>query len=70
MTAENAEELCQILREVVRTHEAQLGRTDEFGQRYILDFMIEWRDKSATIRSGWIIEHDSNIPRLTTCYPL
>lgn len=70
MTADNAEELRQMLLEVVKTHEAQLGRRDEYGQRYTLDFRIEWQDKSATLRSGWIIEHDSDIPRLTTCYPL
>jgi hypothetical protein len=70
MTADNAEELCQILLEVVQTHEARLGRQDEFGQRYTLDFTIEWQNRSATLRSGWIIEHDSEIPRLTTCYPL
>ena len=70
MTAENAEELRQILLEIVRTHEAQLGRRDDFGQRYILDFTLEWQDRRARIRSGWIIEHDSNMPKLTTCYPL
>ncbi|MFB2976963.1 DUF6883 domain-containing protein [Microseira sp. BLCC-F43] len=70
MTAENAEELRQILLEVVRSHEAQLGRRDEFGQRYILDFTLEWQDRSARVRSGWIIERDSNMPKLTTCYPL
>ncbi|HEY9798494.1 MAG TPA: hypothetical protein V6D30_22870 [Leptolyngbyaceae cyanobacterium] len=70
MTADNAEELRQMLLEVVKTHEAQLGRSDEYGQRYTLDFRIEWQDKSATLRSGWIIERDSDIPRLTTCYPL
>lgn len=70
MTAENAEDLRQVLLEVVKTQEAQLGRRDEFGQRYTLDFTLEWQDRSATIRSGWIIEHDSDIPRLTTCYPL
>ncbi|WNN88294.1 DUF6883 domain-containing protein [Gloeocapsopsis dulcis] len=48
MTAENAEELRQILLEVVRTHEAQLGRQDEFGQRYNLDFIIEWQNRNAT----------------------
>lgn len=69
MTADNAEELRQSLLEVVKK-EAQLGRRDEFGQRYILDFTLEWQDRSATIRSGWIIEHDSDIPKLTTCYPL
>jgi hypothetical protein len=70
MTADNAEELRQILLEVVQAHEARLGRQDEFGQRYRLDFTIEWQNRSATLRSGWIIERDSEIPRLTTCYPL
>lgn len=70
MTAEDAEDLRSILLEVVKTHEAKLGRRDEFGQRYTLDFIIEGQDRSATIRSGWIIEEGSNIPRLTTCYPL
>ena len=70
MMPDNAEELRQILLEVIQSHEAQLGRRDGFGQRYTLDFTIEWQNRSATLRSGWIIEHDSEIPRLTTCYPL
>ncbi|BAZ51781.1 hypothetical protein NIES4103_44390 [Nostoc sp. NIES-4103] len=70
MTADNAEELRQILLEIVKTHEASLGKRDEFGQRYIIDFTLEWQDKSATIRSAWMIENDSDIPKLTTCYPL
>ncbi len=70
MVASDAEDLRQILLEVVKTHEAQLGRQDEFGQRYTLDFIIEWQNRSATLRSGWIVEHGSEIPRLTTCYPL
>lgn len=70
MTADNAEELRQILLETIKTHEARLGRRDGFGQRYALDFAIEWQNRSATIRSGWTIEHGSETPRLTTCYPL
>ena len=70
MAADNAEGLRQILLEVIKTHEARLGRQDEFGQRYTLDFTIEWQNRSATLRSGWIIEHGSEIPKLTTCYPL
>jgi len=42
MTADNAEELRQILLEAVKTHKAQLRRKDEFGQRYTLDFPLEW----------------------------
>jgi hypothetical protein len=70
ITPDNAEELRQILLEVIQTHEALLGRRDRFGQRYTLDFTIEWQNRSTTLRSGWIIEHDSEIPKLTTCYPL
>jgi hypothetical protein len=70
ITASNAQELRQILLDVIQTHEARLGRQDEFGQRYTLDFTITWQNKSATLRSSWIIEHSSAIPRLTTCYPL
>lgn len=70
MTADHAEDLRQILIEIVKTHEARLGRQDEFGQRYTLDFTIEWQNRNATLRSGWIIEHNSEIPKLTTCYPL
>jgi hypothetical protein len=70
MTAENGEELRQIILEVIKTNEVQLGRCDEFGQRYTLDFPLEWQNRNATIRTGWIIEPESDIPRLTTCYPL
>ncbi len=70
MTAEHAEELQQILLKVVKTGEVRLGRKDGFGQRYTLDFTLEWQNRSATLRSGWIIEHCSQVPKLTTCYPL
>ena len=70
MTADNAEDLRQILLEVIQTHEVQLGRQDDFGQRYTLDFPIEWQNRSATLRSSWIVERGSEIPRLTICYPL
>ncbi len=70
MTADDAAELRQILLEVVQVQEARLGREDDFGQRYTLDFAILWHNREAILRSGWIIEPDSEIPKLTTCYPL
>jgi hypothetical protein len=27
-----------------------LGRRDEFGQRYTIDLMLEWQDRNATMR--------------------
>jgi len=70
MTAGDAEALRKILLEVVKVEPGRLGRQDRFGQRYVLDFEIEWQNRNAVLRSGWIIEHGSQVPRLTTCYPL
>jgi hypothetical protein len=70
MTAADAEDLQQILLQVVKTHEARPKRQDAYGQRYTIDFTLRWQNRTATVRSGWIIENNSNIPRLTTCYPI
>jgi len=70
MTSDDADDLRHTLLQAVKTNDAQLGRLDEYGQRYIVDFMLEWRGKRAMIRSSWIIERGSDTPRLTSCYPL
>jgi len=70
ITASDAEELRNILSQAVKTNDAQLGREDAYGQRYIVDFLLEWPGKQVMIRSGCITEHHSDTPRLTTCYPL
>lgn len=70
ITADNAEELQAALLRAVVTHEASLGRCDAYGQRYLVDFIMIWQNRRSMIRSAWIIEHGSEIPRLTTCYPL
>ncbi len=64
-----AEDLRVALLNAAKTHEAASGKFDRFGQRYTVDFLFEWQGRRAIIRSGWIIEHDSDIPRLTTAYP-
>ncbi|NUM75616.1 hypothetical protein HUU40_14745 [candidate division KSB1 bacterium] len=71
MTADDADDLCDMLLRAIVTHDdARLGRSDRYGQRYLLDFMMEWRGRRAMVRSGWIMEHGKDIPRLTTCFPL
>jgi hypothetical protein len=70
MTADDAEDLRDLLLEAVITHAAHLGRRDIYGQRYTVDCQVVWQGKRAMIRSGWIIEHHTDVPRLTTCYPL
>ena len=70
MSINDAEELSNALLEVVKEEDAQLGEKNAFGQRYTLDFTLTWHGKQATIRSGWIIETNSDIPKLTTAFPL
>ena len=70
MNSNDTEALRNILLDAVKRHDAELADKDARGQRYTLDFTLKWQDKQATIRSGWIIEVNSDIPRLTTAFPL
>ena len=70
MDADDAEGLRNALLEAVKNRDAQLADKDAYGQRYTLDFTLNWRDKQATIRSAWIIETNTDIPKLTTAFPL
>jgi len=70
MTANDAEDLRGALLEGVKTDNARVGRRDEFGQRYVVDFVLEWHNKRAMVRSGWIIEQNSDTPKLTSCFPI
>jgi hypothetical protein len=50
-----------VLREhlaiAARTHEAQPGESEEFGDRYIVDFDCVHEGRGAVIRSEWVILH-------------
>ena len=70
MTSDDAEDLRDILLQAVKTQDAQVGRRDLYGQRYTVDFLLEWHGRRVVVRSGWIVERNSNVPRLTSCYPL
>ena len=65
ITADNAENLRDLLLEAVTTHEAHLGRRDTYRQRYTVDCQVVWQGKRAMIRSGWIVQHHTDVPRLT-----
>ncbi len=70
MSSDDAEGLYNALLEAVKEQDAQLAEKNAYGQRYTLDFTLNWKDKQATIRSAWIIETNSDVPKLTTAFPL
>jgi Domain of unknown function (DUF6883) len=70
MNTNDAEALRNILLRIIKTNAAEIGIRDEHGQRYRVDFTLNWHDREATIRSAWNICPDEDFPRLVTCYPL
>jgi hypothetical protein len=70
ITAQDAAVLHEILIHVAAHASASAGRLDEFGQRYIIDFMLHTEVGAASIRSAWILRPTEDFPRLTTCFML
>jgi hypothetical protein len=70
LTAKDAETLQAALLSAVENEDAEAGEQDEYGQRYFLDFVMTANEKSATVRSAWIIRKGEDFPRLTSCYVL
>lgn len=67
---EEVEELRDALQQAVRIYDAVLGKSNQHGQKYIVDFSMTRNEKQAVIRSAWIVRYDENFPRLVTCYIL
>ena len=70
ITAADAGFLREELLDLTQTKEVTLGELDMYGQRYTMDFELTTEIGRAFVRSGWIILHAENNPRLTTCYVL
>lgn len=67
---EEAEELRGALLQAVGTYEATLGKANQHGQKYTIDFSMVHHNKQAFVRSVWIVRYDESFPRLITCYIL
>ena len=70
IAAADALTLRDFLLHVATRAEAVIGRLDEFGQRYTIDFTLSTATGTASIRSGWIVRASEDFPRLTTCFVL
>ncbi len=70
LTVEDAATLRDVLREIVKTHEAEIGDNNEHGQRYQIEFEMTWQSKHAMLLSAWNVRPNEDFPRLVTCYPI
>ncbi len=48
--------------------DAAESHSDEYGQRYIIDFDLAGSGGSARVRSAWIIRTDEDFPRFVSGY--
>ena len=70
MTAAHAEELRAALIDAAAKENATYGTSDQYGARYIIDFELRHGERTANIRSCWIVRSGEMAPRFVTCYIL
>jgi hypothetical protein len=68
LTADDAENLREMLLSAALSDEATPAESDEYGERYMLDFVVTTKVGEATVRSGWIVRRGEEFPRLTSCW--
>jgi hypothetical protein len=67
-TAEKADELRAALVMAAATGDAQPAASDQFDDRYLLEFEIEGPRGRGIVRSMWIVRRGEHAPRLTSCF--
>jgi len=68
-TQNNYQSLLRQIQTQALTTQAKLIRTDKFGSHFQVDLKIDgFNQKQAMVRTGWLIESDSDQARLITLY--
>ena len=67
-TNADAEQLRSALLAAATHMDATLGRQDDYGARYVLDFTMVGPGGAGIIRSHWIVRRGEDFPRLTSCH--
>ncbi len=61
-------ELQSLIFEAINVNDAHVGKEDKFGKRYSVEFACTRNERTAIIKTAWIIRVDEEFPRLTSCY--
>jgi hypothetical protein len=70
LTRDHAGDLRDALLAAAINNDAKPEEHDEYGRRYVVDFMTKGPSGQAMVRSGWIIRLGEDFPRLTSCFVL
>jgi hypothetical protein len=66
----DAEFLRESLLRAAREADALVGESDEYGDRFTVDFELNRGNRRAVVRSAWIVLRGETVPRLTSCFVL
>jgi hypothetical protein len=62
--------LKNALLQAVQNYSVTAIESNLYGQKYLLEFEMQYQNKVAIIRSVWLMRHNENFARLVTCYVL
>jgi hypothetical protein len=68
MTADDAGLLETALQTAVAERDGILERSDDYGAHYSVEFVIEVRGRSATVRSLWTVRAGEDFPRFVSAF--
>jgi hypothetical protein len=68
LTVDDAGWLRELILHAVVNAEVVASSPSPFGEKYVVDILIERGGRSAIVRTAWIIESGTEFPRLTSCY--
>lgn len=68
ITQKDAEWLRERALQIILRSDAIPSAGSVFGQKYVIDSVLEYEGMSAIVRFSWIIEFGTDVPRLTSCY--
>jgi hypothetical protein len=68
ISRKNADVLYELLQKVVKETDAQLVRSDKFGDYFRIDYELDGIRGKETLRSTWMIPKGSQRARLISCF--
>ena len=67
---QDADWLCAEIQSAIREMPVVRTETLIYGTRYAVDIALARHDAQAVVRTGWVIRHNEDFPRLVTCFIL
>lgn len=68
ITLRDADWLRERALEIALSDDATPGAASVFGDKYVIDSVLRYKELSAIVRFSWMVEFGTDFPRLTSCY--